>query len=97
MTQTRLLERIETTEFSNEAVAQYQQLIGTPPSNEDEAVVLTAAAVILTRERPGITWDDDVALVRLGSEFIELMFAVRDRRRASTSQRGLRIVGGADV
>ncbi|WP_121064688.1 hypothetical protein [Chachezhania antarctica] len=97
MTQASLLERIEAIEFSDEAAVQYQDLIATPPSDEEEAVIITAAAVLLARGRPGMTWDDDVALVRLGSEFIELMFAVRNLRRASTGRRGLRIVGGTDA
>lgn len=93
-----LVERIDRIEFSDEAGAEFLHLVDRSIETEGGAVVLAAAASLLVREHQGPR-SSDAELARLGGEFIQLMFAVRDQCAEHRQGRvhGLRVVGGIDA
>lgn len=97
MTRATLTEQIDSISFTEDAAALYLDLVSASATDEKGAVVLVAAATILASEHLGARTADDVALARLGAEFIQMIFAVRNERLQQRRELPLRVVAGTDA
>ncbi|AWD21586.1 hypothetical protein [Fuscovulum blasticum] len=98
MSRPPLSQQLEAIEYGPAAKALFDSLIGVSAADENGAVVLVAAAVLLARQHPGETPKDGAALMGLTEEFGDLVFNVRAEMQGPTGRSaGLRLVGGTDV
>ncbi|ALF02130.1 hypothetical protein [Salipiger abyssi] len=97
MTRPSLTEQIDRIDFSDAAKRQFLELVNASSTDERGAVVLVAAAALLAQEHPIGTRTEDAALARLGAEFIQLVFTVRDMRQRQSGHPVLQVVGGTDA
>lgn len=94
MTRPRLLDQIEEIEFSAGAHDLFRHLTGFSAADEEAAVILVAAAVLLARQfaHP----DDAAPLDDLAGQFRDVVFAARDRIHAGRCRPTLHVVGDSE-
>lgn len=97
MTYVTLTEQIDAIEFSDDAADLFLKLVDASPTDETGAVVLVAAATMLARQHMALTPQAEHSLVRLGGEFIQLAFRLRDEMLLKAATPSLHVVGGYDA